>query len=62
MGIINAVMKVLPQLLARLENRRQRPPLSEELRAIGERVAAMPVQDLRGPEEILGYDEHGLPR
>ena len=28
----------------------------------GERVAALPVLDPRTPEEILDYDERGLPR
>jgi antitoxin VapB len=29
---------------------------------IRRRWSAMPVLDGRTPEEILGYDEHGLPR
>lgn len=32
-----------------------------EIRRIQERVAALPVLDDRTPDEILGYDEHGLP-
>jgi antitoxin VapB len=36
--------------------------LREELRAIRERCAALPVLDPRTPEEIIGYDERGLPR
>lgn len=28
---------------------------------IGRRCAALPDQDTRQPDEILGYDEHGLP-
>ena len=35
--------------------------LTEELRAIGERCAALPDYDMRSPEEIVGFDEHGLP-
>ncbi|MGB7719536.1 MAG: type II toxin-antitoxin system VapB family antitoxin [Bryobacteraceae bacterium] len=37
------------------------PRLTEELRAISERCAALPDQGTRSPEEILGFDEHGLP-
>ena len=49
--------------MARQKKRRPRGrPLSEELRAIGERVAAMPVLDSRSPDEILDYDERGVPR
>jgi antitoxin VapB len=43
------------------EGRRLTPRLAEELRAIGERCAALPDHDTRGPEEIIGFDEHGLP-
>lgn len=39
-----------------------KPTLSEELLAIGRRCAALPVKDRRSANEILGYDEHGLPR
>lgn len=36
-------------------------PLREELAAIRKRLAALPDLDERSPDEILGYDEHGLP-
>jgi antitoxin VapB len=36
--------------------------LLAELRAIRERVARLPELDGRTDEEIIGYDEHGLPR
>jgi antitoxin VapB len=32
-----------------------------ELRAIRERVARLPELDARSDEEIIGYDEHGIP-
>ena len=35
--------------------------LLAELRAIRERVARLPELDSRSDEEIIGYDEHGLP-
>ncbi len=38
------------------------PRLRDEIVAIGKRCASLPVLDPRSPEEILGYDEHGLPR
>jgi antitoxin VapB len=40
---------------------RLRPRLAEELRAISERCAALPDYDKRTPEEIVGFDERGLP-
>jgi antitoxin VapB len=33
----------------------------QELRRIADRAAARPVLDPRTPDEIIGYDEHGLP-
>ncbi len=41
-----------------------RPTRAEKLarmREIADRCARLPVIDARGPDEILGYDEHGLP-
>ena len=42
----------------------EKPPslrLRDELRAIRERCAKLPVLDHRTPEQILGYGEDGLP-
>jgi antitoxin VapB len=61
-GLTEAVIKALRERLARQKGRKPGKPLSEELREIGERCAALPVRDDRTAEEILGYDEHGLPR
>jgi antitoxin VapB len=61
-GLTEAVIKALRERLAREKGRVRRRRLSEELRAIGERVAALPVLDQRTPEDILDYDERGLPR
>lgn len=41
--------------------RRRKVPLSEIL-AIAERSANRPLLDRRPADEIIGYDEHGLPR
>ena len=38
------------------------PALADELRAIGERCASLPVLDDRTADEILDYDERGIPR
>ena len=34
----------------------------ERIVAVIDEYAALPVLDDRAPDEILGYDEHGLPR
>jgi antitoxin VapB len=36
-------------------------PLRDELATIRRRCAALPVIDNRSAEEILGYDDRGLP-
>lgn len=56
-----AVVQSLRERLARVK-RRQRRHLSTEILKIGRRCAALPVQDTRSPEEIIGYDERGVPR
>ncbi|MDI7864986.1 type II toxin-antitoxin system VapB family antitoxin [Rhizobiaceae bacterium n13] len=35
--------------------------LLAEMRAIRERVASLPELDRRSDDEIIGYDEHGIP-
>lgn len=35
--------------------------LLAEMRAIRERVACLPELDSRSDEDIIGYDEHGIP-
>ena len=55
-----AVVQSLRERLARLRRMRG-PGLSEELLKIGRRCARLPVVDKRGAEQIIGYDEDGLP-
>ena len=55
-----AVTKALRDRLApvRLWTRQR---LADELEQIAEHCANLPVLDSRPADEILGYDEHGLP-
>ncbi len=39
-----------------------RPLDREKVDAITRKIAALPVLDSRSPEEILGYDDFGIPR
>jgi len=58
--ITDAVKTAVRERLDR--ERRQRGKASiEELLAIARRISSQPVVDPRTPEEIIGYDEHGLP-
>ncbi len=57
-----AVTRALRDRLERLRRERSGRRLADELDAIALHCAALPVLDSRGTDEILGYDERGLPR
>jgi antitoxin VapB len=61
-SITEATRRALEDRLRRVVGARKAPVLLEDLAAIRKRVAALPVLDRRSPDEILGYDEDGLPR
>lgn len=56
-----ATKKALEERLRRVGGKRQKIMLLEELSAIRRRCAALPVLDDREPDDIIGYDERGLP-
>jgi antitoxin VapB len=60
--ITQAVVVALRERLARRVGRSSRRRLRDELREIAQRCAQLPTLDDRSDEEILGYDERGLPR
>ena len=60
-SITEAVIKALREQLKRETGRQSGLRLKDELRTIGRRCAALPDHDTRSPEEIVGFDEHGLP-
>jgi antitoxin VapB len=60
-SLTDAVVIALRERLARQTGRARPTSLREELAAIRRRCASLPVLDERAPEEILGYDERGLP-
>lgn len=57
-----AIARALQERLDRVRRRPGRRRLADDLDEIAKRCAALPVFDDRTPDEILGYDEHGLPR
>jgi antitoxin VapB len=57
--LTEAVIKALRERLAREQGRKTPRRISEELREIRKRCAALPVLDGRSADEILGYDERG---
>jgi antitoxin VapB len=60
-SLTTAIRRALEERLER-EAQRSRRGIAVEIRRIQERLARLPVLDPRPVEEILGYDDHGLPR
>lgn len=57
-----AVTKAVRDRLERVKRGRHGRSLADELDAIGKQCAALPVLDPRPADELVGYDEYGLPR
>lgn len=59
----NLTEAVIVALRERIDRERDRRGLSksEKLRRLVEEYRALPVLDDRNPDEIIGYDENGLP-
>ena len=57
-----AVTRALRERLARLRRERGKRRLADELNEIALHCASLPELDPRTPDEILGYDDRGLPR
>jgi len=61
-SITQAILTALRERLEREKEKvGQAESLKEEILRIGQECAALPVLDQRLPEEILGYNEHGVP-
>ena len=56
-----AVRRALLDRLARLRRDRAERRLADELDRIALRCASLPAKDRRDADEILGYDEDGVP-
>lgn len=60
-SLTDAIREALRDRLDR-ESNRARKGIGAEVRRIQERVARLPVLDARNSDQILGYDDNGLPR
>ncbi len=56
-----AVRRALRDQLVRIQRERKERRLADELDEIAVHCANLPVLDSRPADEILGYDENGLP-
>ncbi len=60
-SLTEVVRKSLRDRLSKENNRTPDPVVMRKLIEISDRCAQRPVLDARSDEEILGYDEHGIP-
>lgn len=59
-SLTEAIREALRDRLER-ESHRSRRGVAVEVRRIQERLARLPVLDRRSSDEIIGYDDHGVP-
>jgi antitoxin VapB len=59
-SLTEAIRRAVCERLER-ETARRRRRVSTEVRHIQERLARLAVRDHRSADELLGYDDHGLP-
>ena len=59
-SITDAIKEALRERLARTQARSNRP-ITDAVRRIQERLSRLPVRDPRSADEIIGYDQRGLP-
>ena len=57
-----ATRRALEERLQRLGDASRKPALLDDLRAIRRRWSTLPLLDRRSAEDIIGYDENGVPR
>ena len=61
-SLTEAIQKALEERLDRLKRRRKVNIVAGQVEDLLRRVDALPLQDSRPENEILGYDEDGIPR
>ena len=61
-SLTGAIQKALEERLERLNSNRSSQTLAAQIDDILKRVDEMPDLDTRTPDEIIGYDDDGLPR
>ena len=61
-NLTQAIIHALEQRLERLRGRRTISDTAQEIMKISKRCSSLPDQDQRTPEEILDYNQTGIPR
>ncbi len=58
-NLTQALIHALEERLERLRGRQTISDIAEEIMAISKRCSALPDQDTRTPDQIVGYDRDG---
>jgi antitoxin VapB len=61
-SLTGAIQKALEERLERINREQRSRNLASQLGEILRRVDQLSILDTRSADEIVGYDEHGLPR
>jgi antitoxin VapB len=61
-GLTQTILQALRERHQRVRAARREQRLLEDLTEIARRAASLPARDRRSADEIIGYDEHGLPK
>jgi antitoxin VapB len=61
-SLTGAIQAALAERFERLKHHHRGQILTAQLNDILRRVDQLPILDSRSPDEIIGYDERGLPR
>jgi len=60
--LTQAIQKALEERWQRLKTKRRSRVLSSQVEDLLRRIDSLPTLDSRPEDQILGYDEHGMPR
>jgi len=60
-NLTQAIIHALEERLERLQGRRTSIDVAEEIMKISRRCSSLPDQDTRTADEILGYNQIGIP-
>jgi antitoxin VapB len=61
-SLTESIIRALEERLERLKGRLTTSDVAEEIMKISLRCRVLPAMDERGADEILDYDERGIPR
>jgi antitoxin VapB len=61
-GLTQTILQALRERHQRVRAVGREQRLVEDLTEIARRAASLPKRDRRSSDEIIGYDEHGLPK